>query len=202
MSHHVHARLHTAKRRKTHGRPACAPSPCSVGPNISFTKYPAIPPGYTLSSVECPYCGSDSRVLDSRGGRDTVRRRRECLACARRFTTYERLAPSEIRVVKRDGATEPFSREKLTQLVERLARERPVARKACADLVRGLEAELVDAGLATVTSSQLADRLLARLGELDPLMARRFASNYLGEDGTVRTAPPNQPSPQLSFPIK
>ena len=151
--------------------------------------------------MECPYCGSDSRVLDSRGGKDTVRRRRECLACERRFTTYERLAPSEIRVVKRDGGTEPFSREKLTHLVERLARDRPVVPRACADLVRGLEAELVDAGVATVTSSQIADRLLARLAELDVLMARRFASNYLREDGTVRTAP-DAPSPQLSFPIK
>jgi transcriptional repressor NrdR len=140
-------------------------------------------------------------VLDSRGGKDTVRRRRECLACARRFTTYERLAPSEIRVAKRDGATEPFSREKLTHLVERLGRGRPVPPKACADLVRGLEAELVDAGVSTVTSSQVADRLLARLGELDAIMARRFASNYQREDGTIRTAP-DEPSPQLSFPIK
>jgi transcriptional repressor NrdR len=151
--------------------------------------------------VECPYCGSDSRVLDSRGGKDTVRRRRECLSCARRFTTYERLAPSEIRVVKRDGATEPFSREKLTALLERLARGRPVGAKACVDLVRGLEAELVDASATTVASSQIADRILARLGELDPLMAQRFAANYMREDGTIRTAP-DEPSQQLSFPIK
>jgi transcriptional repressor NrdR len=151
--------------------------------------------------VECPYCGNDSRVLDSRGGKETVRRRRECLACARRFTTYERLAPSEIRVVKRDGATEPFDRDKLTALVARLARDRPVSAKSGVDLVRGLEAELVDAGVGTVTSSQVADRLLARLGELDALMAQRFASNYRREDGTIRTAP-DAPSPQLSFPIK
>jgi transcriptional repressor NrdR len=139
--------------------------------------------------------------LDSRGGKETVRRRRECLSCARRFTTYERLAPSEIRVVKRDGATEPFDRDKLTALVTRLARDRPVTPRAGVDLVRGLEAELVDAGVTTVTSSQVADRLLARLGELDPLMARRFASNYVREDGSIRTAP-DAPSPQLSFPIK
>jgi transcriptional repressor NrdR len=151
--------------------------------------------------VECPYCGSDSRVLDSRGGKDTVRRRRECLACARRFTTYERLAPSEIRVAKRDGTTEPFSREKLTQLVERLARGRPVAPRAGTDLIRGLEAELVDAGVTTVASSAIADRLLARLRELDPLMGQRFAANYVREDGSIRTAP-DEPSQQLSFPLK
>jgi transcriptional repressor NrdR len=151
--------------------------------------------------VECPYCGSDSRVLDSRGGKETVRRRRECMSCARRFTTYERLAPSEIKVQKRDGASEPFSREKLEQLVMRLARDRPVSARACHDLVRGLEAELVDAGVTSVASSQLADRLLARLGELDALMARRFATNYVAEDGTLRTAP-EAPSPQLALPIK
>jgi transcriptional repressor NrdR len=151
--------------------------------------------------VECPYCGSDSRVLDSRGARDTVRRRRECQTCARRFTTYERLAPSEIRVVKRDGRTEPFNRDKLVALALRLARDRPVGRRACEDLVRGLEAELVAAGDASLGSGQIADRLLARLGELDGLMARRFASNYVTDDGSLKTAP-DVPSPQLAFPIK
>jgi transcriptional repressor NrdR len=151
--------------------------------------------------VECPYCGSDSRVLDSRGGKETVRRRRECLSCTRRFTTYERLAPSEIKVQKRDGTTEPFSREKLQALVERLARDRPVSARACHDLVRGLEAELVDAGITTLISGQVADRLLARLNELDPLMARRFASNYLTEEGLLNTAP-DEPSSQLALPIK
>jgi len=153
--------------------------------------------------VECPYCGNDSRVLDSRGGRETVRRRRECLSCTRRFTTYERLAPSEIKVVKRDGTPEPFAREKLEKLVERLARGRTVAPRAGHDLVRGLEAELVDAGITSITTAQIADRLLARLGELDAVMARRFATNYLSDDGTVRTAP-ESPSPQLdlNLPIK
>jgi transcriptional repressor NrdR len=151
--------------------------------------------------VECPYCGNDSRVLDSRGGRETVRRRRECLSCTRRFTTYERLAPSEIKVVKRDGSTEPFAREKLERLVERLARGRAVAPRAGHDLIRGLEAELVDAGISSVTSAQVADRLLARLDELDAVMARRFAMNYVSEDGTIRTAP-ESPSPQLDLPIK
>lgn len=151
--------------------------------------------------MECPYCGSDSRVLDSRGGKETVRRRRECLSCTRRFTTYERLAPSEIKVQKRDGSTEPFSREKLETLLERLARDRPVSARACHDLIRGIEAELVDAGVTALASGQVADRLLARLGDLDPLMARRFATNYLTEDGTLRTAP-DVPSPQLALPIK
>jgi transcriptional repressor NrdR len=139
-------------------------------------------------------------VLDSRAATDAVRRRRECLACARRFTTYERLAPSEIRVLKRDGDSEPFSREKLARVLARLARGRPVSERACDDLLRGLEAEIVDAGIHALGSAQLADRLLARLGELDPVMAGRFAANYTGEDGVVRTSR-GEPSPQLALPL-
>ncbi len=148
----------------------------------------------------CPYCGSDSRVLDSRAAADAVRRRRECLSCTRRFTTYERLAPSEIKVLKRGGAAEPFSREKLLTVLSRLARERPVSSKACDEIARGLEAEIVDAGAHAVTSSQLADRILLRLRELDPVMAQRFASNYIGDDGVVRTSA-LEPSPQLDLPL-
>ena len=148
----------------------------------------------------CPYCSSDSRVLDSRATSDAVRRRRECLTCGRRFTTYERLAPSEIRVLKRDGATEPFSRDKLVAVLARLARDRPVGRRALEDLARGLEAEIVDAGIHTLATSQIADRLLARLRELDPLMEGRFASNYLTDTGAIRTAG-NEPSLQLPLPM-
>jgi transcriptional repressor NrdR len=148
--------------------------------------------------VECPYCGSDSRVLDSRGSTDAVRRRRECLECGRRFTTYERLAPPEIRVAKRDGGTEPFDRDKLVRIVKRVTRDRGVTPKAAEDLARGLEAELVDAGAQVVTTSQVADRLLTRLRELDALAASRFASNYTQEDGTIRTSV-DEPSPQLAL---
>jgi transcriptional repressor NrdR len=150
--------------------------------------------------VLCPYCSSDSRVLDSRGAADAVRRRRECLSCARRFTTYERLAPSEIRVLKRDGSAEPFSREKLGRVLERLARDRQISPRALDELARGLEAELVDAGVHSITSGQIADRLLVRLAELDTMMVARFASNYTRDDGAIRTAA-TTPSPQLSLPI-
>jgi len=129
-----------------------------------------------------------------------VRRRRECLSCGRRFTTYERLAPSEIRVLKRDGTAESFSREKLGRVLERLARDRPVSPRALDELARGLEAELVDAGVHAITSAHIADRVLKRLAELDTLMVERFAVNYTTDDGSIRTAAP-QPSPQLALPI-
>jgi transcriptional repressor NrdR len=150
--------------------------------------------------MDCPYCGQDSRVLDSRGARDVVRRRRECLACSRRFTTYERVAPAEIKVRKRDGRTEPFDRQKLLRVVLRLARGRGPGEKACEDMVRGLEAALIDAGEPIVTTGQISERLHARLGEMDPIMAARFATNYVAEDGAPKLADA-APSPQLSLPL-
>jgi transcriptional repressor NrdR len=150
--------------------------------------------------MDCPYCGQDSRVLDSRGARDVVRRRRECLSCSRRFTTYERVAPAEIKVRKRDGGTEPFDRTKLMAIVLRLARGRPAGEKACEDLVRGLEAALIDGGEPTVTSGQISERLHTRLSDLDPVMAARFAANYTAEDGAARLADA-APSPQLALPL-
>jgi transcriptional repressor NrdR len=150
--------------------------------------------------MDCPYCGKDSRVLDSRGARDVVRRRRECLGCSRRFTTYERVAPVEIKVRKRDGRTEPFDRGKLLNIVLRLARGRSAGDKACEDLVRGLEASLVDASEPLVTTGQISERLQTRLLELDPVMAARFAANYTAEDGVPKLADA-APSPQLALPL-
>lgn len=135
-------------------------------------------------------------MLDSRGSADAVRRRRECLDCGRRFTTYERLAESEIRVVKRAGETVAFDRDKLERVVRKVTRGRPVTDKSCHDLVRGLEAELVDVGAQTVTSAQVAEKLLARLRALDTLAAARFAANFQQDDGTLRFAD-EAPSPQL-----
>lgn len=152
--------------------------------------------------MECPYCRSDSRVLDSRRSGFDVRRRRECLECKRRFTTYERLEPPEIRVVKRRGPPQVFDRDKLVRAVLRVSRGRPVTRKACEDLVRGLEAELVGQGVESVTSAEIAERLLGRLEELDPLAARRFSSNYRGEDGVLRFPwPEGEGPPQLALPL-
>ena len=139
-------------------------------------------------------------MLDSRRSGDDVRRRRECLACKRRFTTYERLAPPEIRVAKRGGASEEFDRHKLLAVVVRVARGRPVGTKACEDLVRGLEAELLDQGTGVIASEKLAEKLLERLRALDPVAAARFATNYAEVDGHLRFTG-NAPSPQLALPI-
>ncbi len=136
-------------------------------------------------------------MLDSRGSSDSVRRRRECQECGRRFTTYETFR-LELRVEKRDGASEEFDRDKLLRVLDKVTWDRPVTRKACEDLVRGLESELSDGGDPVVSSAALAQKLHDKLAELDGLAARRFASNYLAEDGTVRIA--RDPSPQLTLP--
>lgn len=152
--------------------------------------------------MECPYCGTDSRVLDSRRSGEDVRRRRECLACKRRFTTYERLAPPEIRVKKRGQAAEDFDRKKILKVIERVSRNRPLAPDALADLGRGLEVELVDAGVHEIDSWRIAARLHDRLLAVDPVAAQRFASNYpLQPDGAPRFSE-DAASPQLALPIR
>jgi transcriptional repressor NrdR len=151
--------------------------------------------------VECPYCGKDSRVLDSRGTSDEVRRRRECLDCKRRFTTYERHAAPEIRVQKRgDREAEAFDRQRLVRVALRVTKGRGVEAKACEDLARRIEAKLVDEGAKLVSWKLLAELLRARLAELDVVSAARFASNYdWDEDGAIREQG-DAPSPQLALP--
>jgi transcriptional repressor NrdR len=127
-----------------------------------------------------------------------VRRRRQCKECGRRFTTYETFR-LELRVEKRSGASEDFDRGKILRVIEKLTWDRHVGRKTCEDLVRGLEAELSDSGEPVVASAALAQKLYARLVELDTVAAQRFASNYVTEDGTVRIA--RDPSPQLTLPV-
>ena len=126
-----------------------------------------------------------------------MRRRRQCKECGRRFTTYETFR-LELRVTKRNGETEDFDRDKLLRVVEKVTWDRNVGRKTREDLVRGLEAELSDGGEPVVSSATLAQKLYDRLVALDDLAARRFAANYLAEDGSVRIA--RDPSPQLTLP--
>lgn len=145
--------------------------------------------------MNCPYCDGPSRVVDSRpfpegGG---IRRRRECQACRRRFTTHERLAPVEVRVVKERGrAAEPFAAEKIVRVLERVAHGRPLAGADLERIARGIEADLLDAGRAAVTSAEIARVLLGRLRAVDEVAAERFAVDYRDEDGRLRlaTAPP------------
>jgi transcriptional repressor NrdR len=138
--------------------------------------------------VQCPYCESDSRVVDSRAASDGVRRRRVCNACRRRFTTYERVGSPAIRVLKRSGKSQPFDPNKIRSVLLRVTRHRPsIGERDVERLVRDLEGRLDDSGERSVRSGRIAELLLARLAELDRLAYDRFAANYLDETGQLRT---------------
>ena len=138
--------------------------------------------------MKCPYCESESNVVDSRVTTDGVRRRRHCPSCKRRFTPYERLGPPALKVTKRDGKNEPFTTEKIEKLLARVCRDRKhVGKKDMRRLARDIEAELVDARVKSVPSNQVADMVLVRLADVDKLSYDRLASNYIREDGQLRT---------------
>lgn len=144
--------------------------------------------------MNCPYCDGPSKVVDSRPIPDGIRRRRECLDCARRFTTHERLAPAEIRVVKQPGrASEAFDAEKIARAVERVGRDGARLGEAEArSLARRIEAEVVDAGRSSIRSAEIAERVLALLIEVDRLAATRFVADYTDLDGNVTFQRPGE----------
>jgi transcriptional repressor NrdR len=132
--------------------------------------------------VRCPFClADDDKVVDSRPADDAavVRRRRECLACGRRFTTHERIVELPLMVVKRSGQREPFERAKLARGIERAVAGSPIDTGAVQALVLDIEEETRAAG-AEVVSERLGLAVLERLQALDPVSYLRFASVYQG----------------------
>lgn len=131
--------------------------------------------------MRCPRCGhGDNRVVDSRAGKDgdVIRRRRECLACRARFTTYERIEEEIPLVVKRDGRREPFDRQKIITGILKACEKRPVSYAAIEKLVEGLEAEFQASGEKEISSIQIGERVMAALLALDDVAYVRFASVY------------------------
>lgn len=131
--------------------------------------------------MRCPFCAHlESKVIDSRLGTqgDVTRRRRECEACARRFTTYERVEEALPLVVKKDGRREPFDRQKLLGGLRRACEKRPVALSDLEALADDLERELGSLGEKEVTSRDVGERAMAKLRTLDDIAYVRFASVY------------------------
>jgi transcriptional repressor NrdR len=144
--------------------------------------------------VQCPYCGGDSQVVDSRSAPDGVRRRRTCGSCRRRFTTYERAGSPTVKVIKRDGTSQAFDPDKIARVLRRVGRDRAaLSEVAAARLARALEAQLLDERVKQVRSGELVERLLALLRPLDSIAHDRLAADYLDEAGVLRTAPPDRP---------
>jgi transcriptional repressor NrdR len=130
--------------------------------------------------VRCPYCeGVDDKVVDSRLAEDgaAIRRRRECLICGRRYTTYERLEELGLIVVKRSGTKEPFDRAKLASGIERAVTNRPIEEGTVAALVAEIEEEARGEGRED-TTERLGLAVLERLRHLDDVAYLRFASVY------------------------
>jgi transcriptional repressor NrdR len=129
----------------------------------------------------CPFCShKDSRVVESRltSENSSVRRRRECESCSKRFTTYERVEVIQLLVVKRSGDREPYVREKLRAGVTRACTKTPVSAQEIDELVESIENELATEAKREVSSVQLGEMTLARLRTLNQIAYVRFASVY------------------------
>ena len=131
--------------------------------------------------MRCPFCDHpEDKVVDSREAQDgrTTRRRRECLACGRRFTTYERVEDVLPQIVKKDGRRETYDRDKIVKGLEIACQKRPVSREQIEALVASVERQLQEMGEREVRSSVIGETVMARLKELDPVAYVRFASVY------------------------
>ena len=131
--------------------------------------------------MRCPFCKrDDSKVLDSRESAEgtVTRRRRECLGCRKRFTTYERVEELMPLVVKKDGRREPYDREKLISGLQKAVEKRPVSMDQLEALVAEVEARVLERGEKEVPSSLLGEEVMRRLRTLDQVAYVRFASVY------------------------
>ena len=127
--------------------------------------------------MHCPYCSHrDSKVTDSRETEAAIRRRRECLECHRRFTTYERVQSAPLMVSKRDGRREEFSRDKMISGLRLACAKRPVTGRSIELMVDEIEAEFQQNGSGEVASDVLGTAIMDRLAELDRVAYIRFAS--------------------------
>jgi transcriptional repressor NrdR len=131
--------------------------------------------------MKCPFCAHQKdKVVDSRetGSGDAIRRRRECLACGRRFTSYERVEEIPFLVIKKDGRREPFDRRKLVLGLHRACEKRPIPAKALDGIADEVEQMVQDSPVREVEARAIGERVMARLKELDKVAYVRFASVY------------------------
>jgi transcriptional repressor NrdR len=131
--------------------------------------------------MKCPFCGEiETKVIDSRLSKegDLIRRRRECLKCSKRFTTFERFELSMPLVIKKDGRREAFSREKIFRGIQKACEKRPVSTDDIDAIVRKIETALAQRGEKEVPSSVIGEMVIKELYNLDKVAYVRFASVY------------------------
>jgi len=161
-------------------RPCIKPGksiPCGGNPDT----IPAVPvfPDKGLF-MRCPFCRHDeTKVIDSRNSQDySIRRRRECLSCSRRFTTYERIEESPIKVIKKDGTRIPFDRNRIRAGIEKACYKRPISNDQIDKLVAEVESSIYEDGLREIPSRQIGEMVFKALRDLDKVAFVRFASVY------------------------
>lgn len=131
--------------------------------------------------MKCPFCNHpNSSVVDSRDSKDgeTIRRRRQCDACGKRFTTYERVEELLPLVIKKDGRREPFDRKKIVGGIQKACEKRPVSMEEIEAAVDRVEREIVELGEKEVPSKEIGERIMRALHDLDHVAYVRFASVY------------------------
>lgn len=131
--------------------------------------------------MTCPFCGHrEDKVIDSRESKegDSIRRRRQCLACERRFTTYERCDEVPSMVIKKDGSRESFDRQKVLNGLLRASEKRPVSMGSLVEIVNQVEAEVLESPERELSTTVIGERLMNRLKSLDKIAYVRFASVY------------------------
>lgn len=129
--------------------------------------------------MKCPFCAEDQhRVIDTRSVGEGIRRRRECLACGQRFTTYERIARANLMVIKEDGRREEFDQDKIFMGIKKACAKRPISIEAIDRIVNEIEAELYSLGQSEIPSKLIGEKVMERLAELDDVAYVRFASVY------------------------
>ena len=131
--------------------------------------------------MKCPFCGhQEDKVVDSRASSEgtSIRRRRECLGCAKRFTTYEHVEEQPLMIVKKDGRREPFDRHKLLAGLVKACEKRPVSMGRLSEIVNQVEAKVVDSPDREISTITIGEMLMAALRQLDKIAYVRFASVY------------------------
>lgn len=131
--------------------------------------------------MKCPYCGEiDNKVMDSRLSKDAtvIRRRRECIDCGRRFTTYEHIEEIPVMIIKKDGRREVFSRDKVRQGMVRACEKRNISVEIIEEFIDNLERDLKEIEEKEIPSSVIGEKIMAELHDLDEVAYVRFASVY------------------------
>ena len=131
--------------------------------------------------MKCPYCLHDeSKVVDSRSADDdaSIRRRRECLKCNKRYTTYEKIEDIPVLVIKKDATRETFSKDKIITGLIKACQKRPVSRKQIEDIAESIEKTISNKMLTEISSDYIGELIMERLKDLDEVSYVRFASVY------------------------